>query len=210
MFGLPVITAYGSVPVPGEVVGADPFDDTSDATYARGSAGPGFHHITSAIDPTTVDADVAFVFRASAELLTSGSMRFVANLYPPGWASGDPGDPSLNFTAGPSGVYVAVPVADGVPQDIPVSIVDWVTLEPATPAQIVDYFAAGGTLLIQPSGALGGTGSVTVHRVFIAGLGPILIQQTTHRDDHLAGGAYQTWPAPTSRQLSNTTFGGYL
>lgn len=36
------------------------------------------------------------------------------------------------------------------------------------------------------------------------------IQQTTHRDDHLAGGAYQTWPAPTSRQLSNTTFGGYL
>lgn len=36
---------------------------------------------------------------------------------------------------------------------------------------------------------------------------PIL--QTTHRDDHLAGGAYQTWPAPTSRQLSNTTFGGY-
>jgi hypothetical protein len=36
------------------------------------------------------------------------------------------------------------------------------------------------------------------------------IQQTTHRDDHLAGGAYQTWPAPTSRQQSNTTFGGYL
>lgn len=36
------------------------------------------------------------------------------------------------------------------------------------------------------------------------------IQQTSHRDDHLAGGAYQTWPAPTSRQLSNTTFGGYL
>lgn len=36
------------------------------------------------------------------------------------------------------------------------------------------------------------------------------IQQTTHRDDHLAGGAYQTWPAPTSRQTSNTTFGGYL
>lgn len=36
------------------------------------------------------------------------------------------------------------------------------------------------------------------------------IRQTTHRDDHLAGGAYQTWPAPTSRQQSNTTFGGYL
>lgn len=38
----------------------------------------------------------------------------------------------------------------------------------------------------------------------------VAIRQTTHRDDHLAGGAYQTWPVPTSRQLSNTTFGGYL
>lgn len=36
------------------------------------------------------------------------------------------------------------------------------------------------------------------------------IRQTTHRNDHLAGGAFQTWPPPTSEQLSNVTFGGYL
>lgn len=38
----------------------------------------------------------------------------------------------------------------------------------------------------------------------------IPIQQTSHRDDHLAGGAFQTWPPPTSEQQSNQTFGGYL
>ena len=35
------------------------------------------------------------------------------------------------------------------------------------------------------------------------------IQQTTHRDDELAGGAYQTWPTSKSEQNSNRTFGGY-
>ncbi len=38
----------------------------------------------------------------------------------------------------------------------------------------------------------------------------VQIQQTTHRDDHLAGGPFQTWPTPSSVQQSNTTFGGYL
>lgn len=36
------------------------------------------------------------------------------------------------------------------------------------------------------------------------------IRQTTHRDDHLAGGAYQTWPPSKSEQQSNRTAGGYV
>ena len=36
------------------------------------------------------------------------------------------------------------------------------------------------------------------------------IRQTFARDDHLAGGAYQTWPPPKSEQESNRTFGGYV
>ena len=36
------------------------------------------------------------------------------------------------------------------------------------------------------------------------------IQQTTGRDDHLGGGAFQTWPPPKSEQQSNRTFGTYF
>lgn len=213
MFGLPVITTYGSVPYPGEVVGTDPWDDTSDATYARGSVGSGFHHIVADIEPSSVAGDSVFVFRASATLDTPQGLRFVANLYPRGWRSGDPGEPSLNFTAGPSGVYVTVPVADGTPQDIEVSIVDWLTLAPATPAQIVAYFAAGGTLLIQPTGLLGGTGSVTIHRISILGTEAdtaVPYRRNFPRSDGLAGGGARTFPRPRSIQGSNRTSGAYL
>ena len=207
MFGLPVITAYtggGALP-PGEVVGADPWDDADDATYARGAYTGGFHHITASIAPTTVAADATFVFRASATLDAGGSMRFVANLYPPGWESGDPGEPALNFTAGPSSTYVAIPVADGLPQDIPVTVVDWVTGTPTSAAEIEAYFAAGGTLLIQPSGALGGTGTVTIHRIGI----PVVDEEVVYRriyprDDR------RNWPPPKAYSRGNRRGGGYL
>lgn len=203
MFGLPILTSY-SAPVAGEVVGTDPFDDVDDATYARGSAGGGFHHITSVIDPTVVDGDVVFVFRVSAtKEFEAGTARFTANLYPPGWESGDPTTAILNFTAGPEPVYVTLPLGDGTIEDIPVTINDWDTEEPATAEQIVDYFAAGGTLLIQPSTSGAGVVEVTVHRVYILGTETTTYRRIFPRDDR------RNWPRPKGRQAGRIG-GGYL
>lgn len=202
MFGLPVLTSY-SAPTPGEIVGADPFDDTDDATYARGSANNlGFHHIVSSIDATPVAADVVFVFRVSATVEVEGATaRFVANLRPPGWESGDPGVPELNFTAGANPVYVNIPVTDGTPQDIEVAIYDWETEEPATAEQIANYFAAGGTLQIQPNGLV----EVTIHRVFMLGTeAEEPYRRIFPRDDR------RNWPRPKGRQVGGRIGGGYL
>jgi hypothetical protein len=217
MFGLPLISAYGSPPYPGEVVGTDPWDDDDDATYASGSASADFHHIESVISPTAVDTAEQFVFRVSATKTADGIVRFVANLYPPGWTSagqagGDPTEPELNFTAGANGTYVTIPVTDGTVQDIPVTINVWVSGTPATAEQIETYFAAGGVLLIQPTSFGAGDVEVTIHRIRVPGVEvePDAYRRIYPRDDGLGGGAPRTYPPSKSVQLGNRTTGGYL
>ena len=211
MFGLPQITAYGSPPYPGEVVGIDPWDDDDDATYASGSAGTDFHHIESVIEPTVV-ADAAIVFRVSATKTADGIVRFVANLYPPGWtsagqAAGDPTEPELNFTAGANSTYVTIPVTDGTVQDIPVTVNVWVNGTPATPEQVTSYFAAGGVLLVQPSSFGAGDVRVTIHWVGVSGVvvdEPVSYRRIYPRDDR------RNWPPPKAFSRGNRRGGGYL
>lgn len=76
-------------------------------------------------------------------------------------------------------------------------------------ATVEVYVGDNGFIEINPGVTYSGVYTIRPPRIrWIYDVPPI--RQTSHRDDHLAGGAYQTWPAPTSDQMSNTTFGGYL
>lgn len=212
MFSTPaVIVALGAPPVPGEVVGTDPWDDADDGTYARGSSQGigGYHHITSSIEPATVNGTgLVVTFRVSATIDDPlREVRFVANLYPPGWESGDTGEPALNLQAGANPVYVAIPSPDGAIYDIETTVYDWVTETPATAAQVEAYFAAGGTLLIQPNATGSATiGVVTIHRISVPVVGDegVSYRRIYPRDDR------RNWPPPKAYSRGNRRGGGYL
>lgn len=200
MFGTPYL-AYN--PPLGAVVGTDPYDDTDDGTYIQATANASFCHVNAAVEPASFDTIPEFVVRASATTVGGTEGRLVMNFYPPGEIYGTSLEPTLNFTQGPNPVYVVV-TADGAIRDIPVSFTDWVTNAPATLAQINAYFAAGGTLLVQPVTSTGSSEvTLRVHRISVGGT-VLPYRRTFPRDD-----VRRTWPRPKSYQGSNRTGGGY-
>lgn len=83
------------------------------------------------------------------------------------------------------------------------------SLTSASASQVFVTVGEGGSVSTSEGLNYWGTYTIRPPRFrWIYGTTPI--RQTFARDDHLAGGAYQTWPTPKSEQESNRTFGGYL
>lgn len=176
-FATPTVAINPSL---GEVVGTDPYDDASDATYIRarfdGDTEPTFCHVNAEFGPITFTTMPEIVVRANGMNLSGDAFpRMVMNLYPPGGQIGEV-TPPLNLVAGGTAfnkVYVEL-LNDGVIRDVSTVIYDWNTEVPATLAQVNAYFSGGGCLLIQPTNR-GNTVSsratdLYVYRISIAGV----------------------------------------
>ena len=216
--GTPAVVSFGGDSGgTGQVVGTDPWGDNTDATYASGwtrkDLTSSFEHIRSSVPAVGVDPvalTISLRMSATASLSNPAMIvRAVINLYGPGSTTGV--DPPLNITDGINPVYVTLPTYDGTIYEIPVSLYDWNTETPATSAQVVAYFASGGTLQVQPNINGGGTGTaeVKIHRLAFTWASTTTYRRNYPRDDGLAGGAGRNWPRPKSIQSSNRT-SGYL
>ncbi|HJR90227.1 MAG TPA: hypothetical protein VJ782_08750 [Aeromicrobium sp.] len=210
--GLPTFTTHGTDLPDYEMYLVDdqhPWTDNTDS-YTKGWAAHGndpdpngFHHIISDFGPTVVSGPVTVRLRAAAGASEGAlPMRFVANLYA---AGADVGSGAvLNLTTGEHPVYVEMPANDNEWHMLDVEIYDWVTEVPATDEQIVEYFAGGGFVLIQPAAFVGSV-SNPIGYVGIDDLE--FVWGNTRQRIHPRNDQGRIFPKPTSLQQSNRLTG---